>query len=189
MLLEEAASQPSSNGGDSRSRLTSISKLFFGLSWVYDMAPEECQVALELPAARSLAQEFALGVQMPRDYEIWAEMLAACCRMGFNPPVCSQLMPLLESLLRHLPAARTEFHFLRSLDTLVRLGQAYGPPEGGKAALQLQPYGNSLAGMARGCLKLFDAYLDTPPFEAWCAARRQTPSKLTQLLEAFASLK
>ncbi|GAB4814141.1 hypothetical protein N2152v2_001187 [Parachlorella kessleri] len=67
--LEEKAKQLQAVG--SRSRMLDISKLFFGLSRVYDLGREECRAALDLPAARDLAQEFAEHAFYPQDYEIW----------------------------------------------------------------------------------------------------------------------
>ena len=64
-----------------------ISKLFFGLSCCTpDLLPQlGCQAALALPAARGLAEEFAEHAMGPKEYELWADMLIACCQLGFNP--------------------------------------------------------------------------------------------------------
>ncbi|GAB4814130.1 hypothetical protein N2152v2_001176 [Parachlorella kessleri] len=187
-LQDFGGASAQASGTDGKKRLLSISMAFLGLARVYDLSPEECKAALELPAARDLAQEFVEGIQAPRDYNVWADMLAACCVMGFNPPGGSQAVPLLGALLKHLPTMSTSFQFLRASDILLSLGRVYGLPAGREIALELEPYRKNLASMAGGCLKLFDEYLDKPPLESWCAARRQSPAELRQLLVAYASL-
>ena len=103
--LERGSHQPEEAAG-SKGRLRNMSMLFHGLSLAFDMFPEECHAALELPATYDVAQEFASRLEAPQDYQQWSEMLTACCVMGFNPPVDSQGVSLLEALLKQMPAMR-----------------------------------------------------------------------------------
>ncbi|GAB4822982.1 hypothetical protein N2152v2_010028 [Parachlorella kessleri] len=142
------------NAVDGRGHLHSIAVVFQGLAYVSYLSPEECRVALNLPAARDLAWEFASRVKGPQDYELWIRMLTACCLLGFNPPVGSQHDSLRVNLLKRFRAMNQEFSLPRSLDLLFVLGLVYGLPSRGGLAADLEPYRKNLVDVARGCQKV-----------------------------------
>jgi len=160
--------------------------LFYGLSCAFDLFPEECRATLELPQARDLAQEFAARVKVPQHYNMWIDMLTACCMMGFNPPGASQGMSLLEALLKHLPAtSRAGFSLHKTLDMLLSLRHVYGLPVGGRVAAALEPYRRNLADAARRSQRIIQS---NPHYmKAWWGPRRKSVD-VTQLLESYSSL-
>ena len=171
---------------DSRGRLRNIPMIFQGLSCALDFSPEECRTVLQVPAARKLAREFAEQVTS-RNHTQWAQMLSACCQLGFNPRVGSQQEPLVEALLRHLPGVSSALTLFDTLDTLVAVSHTYGPPARGRLAAELEPYRKSFANLAGGYLKLIQN--DSSRLESWQAMRRYTGADVIKLLKAYAGLR
>ena len=168
------------------SRVRSIAMTFFGLACAYDLAPQECRLALGLPSALDLAQEFAEHVQAPQ-CEAWHNMVTACCLMRFNPPVGDQQVPLLEALLTHLPAMSVQFALFNSLDLLVALGRVYGLPDRDGLAAELQPYRRNLVNLARGSQKAIQQ--DAGALESWRGSVHSRTDDIIQLLETYAMLR
>ncbi|GAB4822993.1 hypothetical protein N2152v2_010039 [Parachlorella kessleri] len=171
----------STNDVDKGARLHSISLVFLSLASVFAPSPCECRAALELPAARDLAQEFASGVEGPEDHRAWVRMLTACCQLEFNPPVDSQQTSLRVSLLKHLPAMTARFSMYDDFEVLAALKRAYWLDDNAawvvetkpnqelfgtsRLPAELEPYQKVLPGLAQGFGELLQ--LDKYALKAW----------------------
>ena len=171
--------------GFTTSPVCSIGILFRGIFYASDLSPEDRLAALQLPAARGLAQEFSRRVRGLHDYGAWIDMLTACCWLGFNPPVGSQQVPLLVSLLEHFPAMSGRISLFDGLEVLGALSHVYGLPDREPVVEELQPYRKNLAYVARGSQKAIQQ--DPQALEPWRVVPRNRCVNVDALLAAYAS--